>query len=361
MTEIQQALQKLSGTILQIVTDAKAQRAIQPEQQALWKWRVKEFEYGEQGITKSQAEGQYITNKTWLKASITLGKALSETADLTSALSKLTEGYPTATRQDLERFAATILDNCLSSESADEAQRENEETIRKFLNDVSGGLVTYKAKVELIGVTLQPTNISLDAGIDIRQPTKEDLEKAVWPIGFGHTLSHPSAILEVELRSTRGRNALLQAEVEKSVALLRLFNVGSVKWVTYETCSDSLLDPIGGTMSAGEWSAALETYFLKSEHESKLKQFWHTMSPRLPKDIYDLHSKQVNHITLAYDRYSDGLLQSGIVERRIANAVMGLEALFLEETQELSYRLGLRISKTLSMLGRNPLEVREVI
>ena len=165
----------------------------------------------------------------------------------------------------------------------------------------------------------------------------------------------------MELRSTRGRNALLQAEVEKSVALLRLFNVGSVKWVTYETCSDSLLDPIGGTMSAGEWSAALETYFLKSEHESKLKQFWHTMSLRLPKDIYDLHSKQVNHITLAYDRYSDGLLQSGIVERRIANAVMGLEALFLEETQELSYRLGLRISKTLSMLGRNPLEVREVI
>src|SRR5436309_9159256 len=179
MTEIQQALQKLSGTILQIVTDAKAQRAIQPEQQALWKWRVKEFEYGEQGITKSQAEGQYITNKTWLKASRTLGKALSETADLTSALSKLTEGYPTATRQDLDRFAATILDNCLSSESADEAQRENEETIRKFLNDVSGGLVTYKAKVELIGVILQPTNILLDDGIDIRQPTKEYIEKAV--------------------------------------------------------------------------------------------------------------------------------------------------------------------------------------
>jgi hypothetical protein len=33
-------------------------------------------------------------------------------------------------------------------------------------------------------------------------------------------------------------------------------------------------------------------------------------------------------------------------------------ALFLEETQELSYRLGLRISKILSLVGKNPLKVR---
>src|SRR5262245_15237637 len=40
------------------------------------KWKVNEFKYGEQGITKSGAQGHYIPNKTWLKASRTLGKTL---------------------------------------------------------------------------------------------------------------------------------------------------------------------------------------------------------------------------------------------------------------------------------------------
>jgi hypothetical protein len=144
-------------------------------------------------------------------------------------------------------------------------------------------------------------------------------------------------------------------------ALLRLFNVGSVNWISYDMSSDSLLDPFGaGTMGSGARPAALDTYVIKSEAEPNLKRFWEALNVLLPKDIYDFH-KQISHITLAYDRYTDGLLQNGMVERRIANAVMGLEALFLEETQELSYRLGLRISKILSMVGRNPLEVREVI
>src|SRR5207249_1076401 len=103
------------------------------------------------------------------------------------------------------------------------------------------------------------------------------------------------------------------------------------------------------------------TYFVKTERESLLQKFWTTMSTVLPSDIYALQSKQIGHITLAYDRYSDGLLQNGIVERRIANVVMGLKALFLEENQELSYRFGLRISKSLSLFGKSPLEIREMV
>ena len=363
MPTLQHDLQKFAETTLKIVTDAKANATIQPEQESFWKWKLNEFEYGESGITKSQATGQYVTEIAWWKAFIALGKAVSETAEFAAALNASKQNFPGVTTQDFERFKDAILNNCLSREGAGEAQRENDETIRRFLNDLSGGLVLYKAKVELQGVTLQPPDISLDAGISIRQPVRKDLEKTLPPIGlWSHTLSNPSAILEVELRATRGRGALLQAEIERCVALLRLFNVGSVKWVAYETRSESLLDMLGqGTLYGGGSSSALENYYIDADSEGVLKRFWHTMSALLPKDVYALHSKQVNHITLAYDRYSDGLLQNGIVERRIANAVMGLEALFLEEAQELSYRLGLRIAKTLSLLGRNPLEVREVI
>src|SRR5437867_1142844 len=146
--------------------------------------------------------------------------------------------------------------------------------------DLSGGTVVYRGHIELQGVTLQSKSISLDPGAVIRQPTKDDLEKPVHPIGpFGHTLSHPSSILEIELRSTRGRVALVQVEAEKCVALLRLFDVGSVKFLRCETSSDSFLDPLGGgILYGGQPSSALETYFVKTERESLLQKFWTTMS-----------------------------------------------------------------------------------
>jgi hypothetical protein len=70
-----------------------------------------------------------------------------------------------------------------------------------------------------------------------------------------------------------------------------------------------------------------------------------------------------NYLTIAYNRYSEALLKNGLFERRVANAVMGLEALILKpgEKQELTYRLGIRISKLLSQLGYSPHEARNVI
>jgi hypothetical protein len=54
------------------------------------------------------------------------------------------------------------------------------------------------------------------------------------------------------------------------------------------------------------------------------------------------------------------LLQNGVIERRIANAIMGMESLYLKrsETQELAYRLGVRVGKLLRMLGFDHHEVK---
>jgi len=266
-------------------------------------------------------------------------------------------------RQYLEKFARRVLSIYLYDDADEQIRANTERIVERLLKDLAGELVTSKAKVEVVGVGLQSNQISLDAGIIIRRPTKADLEKTVRTIGlsFHDPFTKPSAILDVEARVTPGNNMLIQTRVEQCVALLRLFNVGSVRYISYDMWSDSLLDFMaGGTITSGERGSALETYVIKSDEESKLKQFWQKLSVLLPKDIYDFQ-KQISHITLAYDRYSDALLHNGIVERRVANAVMGLEALFLDESQELSYRLGLRISKVLSMVGKNPLGVREVI
>ena len=52
-----------------------------------------------------------------------------------------------------------------------------------------------------------------------------------------------------------------------------------------------------------------------------------------------------------------------MVEKRISSAVMGLEALYLSpsEQQEMSYRLRMRVSKLLGLIGYNPSEAKERI
>jgi len=86
------------------------------------------------------------------------------------------------------------------------------------------------------------------------------------------------------------------------------------------------------------------------------------MSDALPKEGYGHINERVDPVHIAYNRYSDSLLSWGAsVERRISDAVIGLESLFLMEDDELSYRLRLRVAKLLTVVGFNPQAVMAVI
>ena len=81
----------------------------------------------------------------------------------------------------------------------------------------------------------------------------------------------------------------------------------------------------------------------------------------LPPIFLGLTYGKVDHTSIAYNRYSDALLQSDMIERRIANAIMGLEALYFKPTRkqpELQYRLGIRVAKILGKLGYDPIKVK---
>ena len=63
--------------------------------------------------------------------------------------------------------------------------------------------------------------------------------------------------------------------------------------------------------------------------------------------------------------YKDAILKNPeSVERRIADCMMGLEAIFLRdggEQQELSYRLRLRTARLFGMIGRDPFKIKRFI
>jgi hypothetical protein len=128
--------------------------------------------------------------------------------------------------------------------------------------------------------------------------------------------------------------------------------------------SESITDiSASATLISGSAVSSLEKSLIKQEDAQKLKDFWQLMAKNLPSSFYELGETVLDHMTISYRRYCDALLVNGVLERRIANAVMGLESLFLKggETQELSYRLGIRIAKIFGHLSYDPGKVREVV
>ena len=82
------------------------------------------------------------------------------------------------------------------------------------------------------------------------------------------------------------------------------------------------------------------------------------------KDLLDcLQYEEAMHIyDVAYDKYKDSLEQ-GVIEKRISDAIMGLEALYLTEADELPYRLSMRAAKVLSLVNSkyDPAQVKNNI
>jgi hypothetical protein len=120
---------------------------------------------------------------------------------------------------------------------------------------------------------------------------------------------------------------------------------------------------VGGTISPLKTSGHLETYLINQEDVLKLKKFWNRLSGNIPEGFTGFGLVKIDYLAIAYKRYCDALLENGLIERRIANTVMGLEALFLKpgEIQELPFRLGIRISKSFSLFGYDPHKVKNTI
>ena len=361
-------LDPLVQTITQEVKNAVSNKTVIPEQRLWVEWKLSSFEYTDDGVSTGMANGNQVSRPDWFGAPRLLEPRITTLAIYQTTLDALKKDYPnqaSAMPDCLGKFTLMAIGIVLS-DSDNVKVTELENLCTSFLNDLAGGPITHRAKVNLGGVVLRSSSIQIAVGIRLRQPTREDIEIASPAVQFVHLQNPiaktPQAIAEIEYIGARDQTMELQREVGRFISVLRLFDVGSVLYTSYQMESNAILSAWGAHMTLGSGISATagERYVIKQEDEDRLKMFWRTMSHTIPNGFYDFQ-KQVSHLTLAYDRYSDAILHNGIVERRIANAVMGLEALLLGETQELNYRLGLRIAKALSLVGKKPLEVRQRI
>jgi len=357
-------LKRLGLSVKRTIEDCISKCAIKPEKEVFLRWKIDKFQYTDGGITESSAHGEYITKPSWFRASLELTESIKKSDEYSSALGQLTEifGKDDALSQALEYFVGKLIHECLYNPQFEE--NDIDALVKTFSKDLRREPVKYGAEVELDGIVLRPDKVEPSYGITLKQTKIEDLEREFPIYGFvqPHFLPTPSAILKIEFLG-RGANEI-QRRVEQSIAILRLFKVGSVKWMRYHMYSDSITDLMAqGTLTSGRTEAALEKYLVTEEDVPKLRKFWQAIGNIIPPSFFELGTTKIDYLTVAYNRYCDSLFQNGILERRIANAVMGLEALFLKsgEVQELIYRLNLRMGKILSLLGYDPHEVKKIV
>jgi len=101
---------------------------------------------------------------------------------------------------------------------------------------------------------------------------------------------------------------------------------------------------------------------MNDEEVESFTRFWTAIMGRIPPEGYGHIRERVEPKEISYNRYSDALLSWGVpIERRISDAVIGLESLFLVQADELSYRLRLLVAKLLAVFGFDVYEVKETV
>ncbi len=360
------ALRQLALKIKKGIEEGISQGVLQSEEDIYFRWKVNEFEYSEKGVTKSSSSGEQNIKKTWWRATSKVVEDIKKSDEYSSALELFVRTFENEKRISfaLERFVQILTSNFFINLKLSE--KDINLFITTFLKDLKEEPLKYGTKVELDGLVISPERIEFkigDKSIILRQTRAEDLEKEYPFNGFNTQPSeNPSAILNIEFLGRQANE--IQLKVEQAITILRLFKVGSVKYISYNMYSDSITDIMAFVaLTSGHSQVALEKYLITKEDVPKLKEFWQTMIKTMPSSFYDLGETKLDYINISYNRYCDALLQNGILERRIANAVMGLESLLLKggENQELIYRLSIRIAKIFSLLGYDPYKVKDVV
>lgn len=358
------ALKQLSLNVKKTIEEGISNATIQSEEEVYFRWRIDKFQYTDKGVTESGGHGEYITKPSWFRATIKLGESIKQSREYASALEHLTNvfGESNMLSQNIGYFIRKLIHQFLRDSKFEE--EDINQLITTFLKELHGEALKYGAEVKLQGIVLQPDRIEPDSGIILRQTKIEDLEKEQPTYSFmdQRFLSPPSAVLNIELLG-RGVGEI-QRRIEQAMAILRLFKVGSVKYTSYRMYSESITDLMAsGTLTGSEREAALETSLVTQGEVQKLKKFWQTINHLTPQNFFGSGVTKTDYIPIAYERYSDALLQNSILERRIANAMMGLEAIFLKGggNQELLYHLKVRISKLFGLLGYDPHETKRII
>jgi hypothetical protein len=356
----QPAFDGLLALIRLLVNESKS--SVRPSLMLIKKTVPLDSTITETGIVVSRAQTEYLQKEDWFGPTLRFFDKIKTLPEYETFRKKLFLLDNKDHDDQLFRAVNHVIQILLEKKSFDSS-----ELLDYFLKSISYEPVPAWADIDLHGVLVKgvpSVAFSLnERRFTFRQLVVSDFEHETYISGdsrFG--LFPPNSILKIEMNTWRSLD--LQIEALKMTNMLRLFQVCSVKFgrQSWKTKSPFAM-VIGSTLSIEPVYPADHPITLTGEANGKLEKFWKYVEPRLPVELREFSGQKTTPISIAYERYCDSLLTRHPIERKIAFAIMGLEAIYLgeNEVQELMYRLQLRVSKILSKLNFNSIETRSCL
>jgi Apea-like HEPN len=366
MNELIESFKILGQKILELKSPKNGHSFVEKQHEI--KWKIDGITHSENGIAieKCVSKESYVNN--WVRFRLHLQNFLPNLEIYKKCISDITSAFPDFANPEAATrfFVDYIYNNYISEEIDSDYSIFVEEVIDQLIKNLNEDPIECTARVYLEGLTLESASIQLSPNITLRQSTKDDLESGMMlqlTPHHGIDILRIATMLDIKLNLRLNDVNQLQAKVHQQISILRLFGVGAIRYYVFKSDSKSVLlngFPRGFMVNHMMPISDIK-YRVEKNLEPKLKAFCAHLENIMPVDLYDLMGKKTDYLKIAYDRYSEGILEQVILERRILHISMGLEALFSNSDTELSFKLTLRISKALSCLGKNPLEVRRFV
>ncbi len=360
-----QLMTELGTSVKNAVDVGLASSRFEPELRTYSRWLIDAFEYNENGPGASSAHLENVQAQTWFIAVEKVQQEARDSLAYKESLASLLSAFgDNAINARLDRFVYRIASDYFETGKFDaDLVKGLADVILKELHDQP---IRHWSEVWLTGTVLGTNKIEFGSGQVMRKITKEDLEKNQLgdsPLARTFLFPAASAILEIEMQSTS--NLEVQKAVEKTIAMLRLFSAIGVSYSYCRNYSEALWPPFGAVSYPGNAGNPLGKFLVRDAEAKRFKRFWQAFQGRIPEAFYlPPGGREEDHVTISYRHYCDSLMQDGLIERRVANSIMGLEALLLKpggEQQELTYRLKNRIAKLLGNFSYDPLGVQKVV
>jgi hypothetical protein len=364
-------LNELRKKVIKLINEGIAENRINPVER-IWSRNTHFFDEDENGLTWRGKSGEDFAKESFTGRDIDYIeeeiKQTSEYKNVNSILTQTVKGR-FSSETILKYFVWEFIFAFFETKKA--GNKVYFRAIQKYIDDEA---LNYFADVALIGVIAPHSSIKFKIGrksFHLRRITREDFPSEIsnWEDNRKDWFEEEkiSSILRIEIpiKDNESVSDLLQKTTGLSITILHLFKVGSVSSSYIQHDTEAFWDRLWkGRSEKTVKPSILEKALIKSDEVKIFKTFWIKIKDFLPEEGFRDYNKQTNSIEIAYQRYSDALLAYRMVavERRIADAVMGLESLFLtgDEKEVLGFRLRTRMAKVLGLLGYNPYAVRTV-
>lgn len=322
------------------------------------------------GPKSRKLQTEFFNKNSWRRVLPGIAGALTATGEYKNAISLFAEplvdqggGEQVAGFYLLQQFIERVASAQLEAPNTIENAIQSE--VELFVKEVFQEPVSYIGIVELSGLIIETEPIEVvneDFYFVVRQVYAEDLETErsldMLVYSPNNHWNSTESILEIH-RDTLAPRSVQDAK-EKAVALLRLYDVGSVHSIKTHYNSDSYNMMAKSVCIDSPTMRGTQEYTLTDGDRDNFCQFWEAIYSILPSNFYD-NITQPDFLSIAYSRYSESLMAGGGIDRKLASAVMGLESLLSVNESEIRYKLQKRTAKLFWALGFKALDVNDLI